>query len=105
MKRVRALHAVPVLQVPNTVTEPGHVRTLPAFCKVIRDVAAQVKVLLVDHKADWEKKAGGPDKAPKGWLDDPIHPNGEGHAEMAKTMFRDLGVYDPASAVCRTGEK
>lgn len=106
IKRIRDLHAVPVLQVPNTV-RAGDPRAakLPAFCKVIREVAGQEKVLLVDHNADWEKAAGGPDKAKASWLNDPIHPNGVGQAEMAKTMFRDLGIFDPKSAVCRMGDK
>ena len=105
VKRVRALGAVPVLQVPNTVLA-GNNRgpKLPPFCAVVREVAAQEKVLLVDHRADWEKAAGFSD-APAKWMNDPIHPNGVGQAEMAKTMFRNLGIFDPKSATCRLGDK
>ena len=101
VKRVRALGAVPVLQVPNTV-KAGNDRgsKLPPFCAVVREVAAQEKVLLVDHRSDWEKSAGGAD-APAKWMNDAIHPNGAGQAEMARTMFRDLGIYDEKSPTCR----
>lgn len=106
VKRIRELDAVPVLQVPNTVRAgDAHVAKLVPFCQIIREVAGREKVLLVDHKADWEKAAGGPEKAKNSWLNDAIHPNGTGHAEMAKTMFRDLGIFDPKSPVCLMGEK
>ncbi len=105
VKRVRALGAVPVLQVPNTVKAgDGRGPKLPPFCAVVREVAAQEKVLLVDHRADWEK-ASGSESAPTKWLNDAIHPNGVGQAEMAKTMFRDLGLFDPKSPTCRLGDK
>lgn len=104
VKRVRALGAVPVLQVPNTVRPERGLKQLAAFCAIVRTVAAAEKVLLVDHYADWEKTAGSTDAPPK-WMNDSIHPNGLGQAEMARTMFRDLGIYDPKSPTCKLHAK
>ncbi len=106
VRRTRALGAIPVLHVPNTVRDGDPRRDkLADFCLVVREVAAAEKALLVDHRAAWEKAAGAPGLARAEWLDDAIHPNGAGQLEMAKTLFRDLGLYDPASAVCRLGGK
>jgi acyl-CoA thioesterase-1 len=104
VKKIRRLGAVPVLQVPNTVTSSNHIAKLAEFSAIIREVAKKNEVVLIDHKAAWETRAGAPDKVPANWLNDGIHPNGLGHAEMAKTMFRELGIFDPGSAVCRMGE-
>lgn len=101
VKKIRELGAVPVLQVPNTVSEPGHIRKLAAFSAIIREVAAKEKVLLVDHRVDWEMRGGGADKSPKEWLGDSIHPNAAGHAEMARTFFRALGIFDKNAETCR----
>jgi len=95
--RVRDLGAVPVLQTPPAADvegSPEHA-DLSAYADVVRDVAATRSVVLVDHYAHWvEAGRGAP---PQAWLDDPIHPNGRGHLEMARTLFRRLGVFDPGS--------
>jgi acyl-CoA thioesterase I len=95
--RVRDLHAVPVLQTPpaaDVEASPEHA-DLAAYADVVREVAQARHVVLVDHFAHWvEAGYGAP---PAAWLDDPIHPNARGHLEMARTLFRRLGVFDPRS--------
>jgi len=95
--RVRDVGAVPVLQTPPAadVEESPEHADLPAYAGVVRDVAAARSVVLVDHHAHWVGAGrGGP---PAAWLDDPVHPNGRGHLEMARTLFRRLGVLDRGS--------
>jgi acyl-CoA thioesterase I len=95
--RVRDLHAVPVLQTPpaaDVEASPEHA-DLAAYADTVREVADTRNVVLVDHFAHWlESGHGAP---PPAWLDDPIHPNARGHLEMARTLFRRLGVFDPDS--------
>jgi acyl-CoA thioesterase-1 len=97
VRRVRDLGAVPVLQTPPPVdTAAASERAdLPAYADLVRRVAREHDVMLVDHFAHW--LAAGNGTAPARWLDDPIHPNGRGHLEMAGRIFDRLGILDPHS--------
>ncbi len=104
VQRTRDLGATVVLQTPPPVLEEGE-RTyagLVDYVDAVRSVAADLGVVLVDHAAHWAAVAaaegGGP--APTGWLDDPSHPGARGHLEMARTIFRTLGIDADDSAVC-----
>lgn len=104
--QTRRIKAVPILQVPSclAVGKKPHGDQLAAFCSVVRDVAERKKVLLVDHEVHWNRYAA--DSAVRaGWLNDPIHPNGKGHAEMFKKMALDLGFFDASSPTCKLGDK
>ncbi|MBD0674224.1 SGNH/GDSL hydrolase family protein [Streptomyces sp. CBMA156] len=63
---------------------------LPAYCQVVRELAAETGALLVDHEAHW--LAEFPDGEAIPWLDDPTHPNAVGHRRMADHMLRTLGL-------------
>lgn len=97
VRRVRGLGALPVLQTPTPVdgSAAPERADLPAFVDLVRTVARQHDVMLVDHYAHW--LAAGDGTAPSEWLDDPIHPNGRGHLEMARTIFGRLGILDADS--------
>ena len=106
VKKTREMKAVPVLHVPNPVVAGnGRAKDLPAYCDAIRELAKAESVLLVDHQTVFAEKSGTANTAPKAWMNDAIHPNGVGQAEMAKAMFRDLGLFDPKSPVCKMGDK
>jgi acyl-CoA thioesterase I len=94
--RVRALHAVPVLQTPTPVDASASPERadLGAYANVVREVAEAREVVLVDHYTHW--LAVGHHHAPQRWLDDAIHPNARGHLEMARTLVRRLQVSDRA---------
>ena len=104
VQRTRDLGATVVLQTPPPVVEgaDGPAAGLGVYIETVRSLAADLGVVLVDHAAHWAAVAaengGGP--APAGWLDDPSHPGARGHLEMARTLFRALGIDDEASAVC-----
>ncbi|MCT4351983.1 GDSL-type esterase/lipase family protein [Streptomyces sp. Je 1-79] len=99
---VRALPggAVPLLQSPNPVDVdrwPDHA-ALADYVQIMREVAAELNVVLIDHHAHWLATNGG--TVPLGLLGDGLHPDQRGHLLLAKKMIRDLRVFDPASRVC-----
>lgn len=104
VKTFRDIDAIPVLHTPNiiiTEKDPSRPR-LSEYVSVTRKVAATEKVILVDNYRYWqetlESKSG--EKVYKDWLNDPLHPDGEGHSEIARLIFRELLIFDPAAATC-----
>lgn len=90
----------PVMQTTCPIlpgTSPDRLPHFPAFMDAIRRVAADRKLPLVDHTAHWEANNG----KLYYWLDNPFHPNGHGHRAFANLLFKELGIFDPASATCR----
>lgn len=106
VKKIRALNAIPVLQVPSITNndESDRGKKLTEYSKVVREVADKEKVLLVDHEAHWKKFARTPEIR-KSWMNDGIHPNGRGHQEMYKKMAYDLGLMEPGKATSKMGDK
>ncbi|MFD0142479.1 MULTISPECIES: GDSL-type esterase/lipase family protein [unclassified Streptomyces] len=99
---VRALPggAVPLLQTPNPVDLnrwPNHA-ALADYATIMREVAEESGVVLIDHHAHWLATNGG--TVPLNLLGDGLHPDQRGHLFLAKKMIRDLRVFDPASRVC-----
>ncbi|MFE5935362.1 GDSL-type esterase/lipase family protein [Streptomyces sp. NPDC056470] len=99
---VRALPggAVPLLQTPNPVDLnrwPNHA-ALADYVTIMREVAEESGVVLIDHHAHWLATNGG--TVPLNLLGDGLHPDQRGHLFLAKKMVRDLRVFDPASRVC-----
>ena len=81
-----------VLHTPVPVSLAGRPARpdLPAFCQVVREIAAETGALLVDHEAYWLARFGNAD--PIAWLDDPLHPNAVGHLHMANHTLRTIGL-------------
>lgn len=81
-----------VLHTPNTIgdgvwNEPADVAR---YAAAIRDVAAPYGAVVADHHARWS--AAFPDQPPWPWLDNPVHPNAQGHWQMAQTALTALGL-------------
>jgi acyl-CoA thioesterase-1 len=99
VRLIRRENAVPVLQTPNTVLiekATGRER-IAEYVEAIRRAAAAEGTILVDHWQHWAAQGKSNILELHKWLNDELHPNGRGHDEMAKTLFRALGIYDPAS--------
>ena len=101
--RLREDHAIPVIQtyppvqkVPDNDAYLKRLREMPAYNDVIREVAAEESVVLVDHDRAWRPFASDP-AALAELLGEPIHPGALGHLEMAGEIFRTFGIYDPAA--------
>lgn len=102
--RIRKDGAIPVLQTPNAIDEEGlkNIKTnsrkkLPDYVEIIRRVAKNKEVILVDNWQYWESK--GLDVYRK-WLDDPLHPNDRGHIEIARLIFKTFSIFDPDAFTC-----
>ncbi|MFD4338047.1 GDSL-type esterase/lipase family protein [Streptomyces anulatus] len=100
--KVRALPggAIPLLQTPNPVDVnrwPNRT-ALGDYARIMREVAAELHVVLIDHYKHWLEAGGG--TVPLGLLGDGLHPDQRGHLLLAQKMIRDLRIYDPASRVC-----
>jgi lysophospholipase L1-like esterase len=101
---IEAKVSLPLLHTPNPI-RPGSdpERTdLPHYAEIVREVAAQRGLLLVDHHESWmaqERKHPG---ALRGWLNaDGIHPSAAGHRELARLFFVALGIFAPDSLTCK----
>lgn len=104
INKIRKDRAIPVLQTPNAIDEEGmkNMKTnsrqkLPDYVEIIRKVAKDEEVILVDNMLYWESK--GLDIYKK-WLDDPLHPNDKGHLEIARLMFKAFSIFDPDAFTC-----
>ena len=100
VRRTRAIGAVPLLHTTNTILPEKSRAELPAFNAVAQKIAKEEGAILVDHWSHWTKQGDVKD-----WLNDPLHPNAVGHAEMAKVLFRAIGIFDAKSPTCQLGAK
>lgn len=104
VKAFRELKAVPILHTPNIIIvekDPSRSR-LAEYAAVIRKVASDKNTILVDNYKLWMDTSAN-DKGAKvfaDWLNDPLHPDGEGHSEIARLMFRELSMFDPDAPTC-----
>lgn len=103
VEKIRAINAIPVLHTPNTIdmgTDPSKNERsdLPFFVDRMRKVAAKHNLILVDHWQFWE--ANREKVVAETWRNDPLHPNGKGHLEMARLLFQQLGICDDRSFTC-----
>ncbi len=102
IEEIRSAGAIPLLHTPNRIDmDRVHSHSdLRVYVKMIRDIAVDQGVPCFDHWGHW--KDARPDGDIRRWLaDDGIHPAGPGHREMARLMFRMLGIYEDTSPTCR----
>ncbi|HBE41283.1 MAG TPA: SGNH/GDSL hydrolase family protein [Bacteroidales bacterium] len=101
--KIRDIGAIPVLHTPNPIiTEkaPERIR-LSDYVSVIRSVSLKNKIILVDNYSYWsETLQQGKTDVYKEWLNDPLHPDGDGHSEIARLMFKELAIFDRATPTC-----
>ena len=99
VRRIRSEGAIPVLQTPNTVLlerATGRER-IGEYVEGIRAVAAAEGTILVDHWQQWTAQGEKNILELHKWLNDELHPNGRGHDQMAKALFRALNILDPSA--------
>ena len=101
LQLVRKSGAIPILNTPNPMLAPEVRRQdLPAYVQIIREVAGQEKVILVDHYDHWQKVKPN-SRELSAWMNDNIHPNYMGHREFANEIFRVIGIYATNSPTCQ----
>lgn len=100
VSKSKELKAIVILHATNTVfPESDRAKNLPAFVAAVREIASKEDVMLVDQYQYFLDHQQG--TTFKTWFNDPIHPNGLGHAHMAAEMFRAIGIYDANSKTCK----
>ncbi|MFZ9202072.1 MAG: SGNH/GDSL hydrolase family protein [Opitutales bacterium] len=77
---------------PGSAQEKRHAK-LEAYMDAVAKVAADEKLILVDHWADWRKDP----KSIAPMMNDEVHPNARGHQEMAIRILQAVGLHDPRS--------
>ena len=99
--RVRELGAIPILQTINTIrpADVGRFNNLPNYVQVVRNIAADKQVLLVDHYRYWTEAEQDESHIKSTWLSDNIHPNHIGFTHFVTEIFQTLGIYDPNSYI------
>lgn len=100
VRKIREAGAVPLLHTPNPIiiTKAPERKRLPEYIPVLREVAAAEKVTLVDNYKHWQTQ---PEETVfRNWLNDPLHPNAEGHREIARLLFKELSIFDPKAPTC-----
>lgn len=90
IEEIRANGAIPILQTTNWTLSDPHRTDLPAYNAIIKDVAVREHVILVENWQYWHQHRTLENLSQ--WLGNPIHPNGSGHAAIAKEMFLTLGI-------------
>jgi len=100
----RELNAIPIFHTPNVIIKekaPERER-LSEYVAVIQNLAERKEVVLVDNFTYWQNEIQSQGEAVifKKWLNDPLHPNGAGHSEIARLMFKTISVFDPKASTC-----
>jgi lysophospholipase L1-like esterase len=100
----RELNAIPIFHTPNVIIKekaPERER-LSEYVSVIQNLAGRKDVVLVDNFTYWQNaiQNQGETQIFKEWLNDPLHPNGSGHSEIARLMFKTLSIFDPKASTC-----
>ena len=104
LDKIRETGAIPILHTPNIIiTEYAPERAgLLEYVNVIQETAEKKNIILVDNYAYWEDtmKNHSEINVFKEWLNDPLHPNGTGHQEIARLLFKELSIFNPNDATC-----
>lgn len=99
--RIEARGGLPVLQTTCPVVvgkAPGREEYLPGYMDAVRQTAAALNVPLIDHHAHWQTFG---EQRRCYLMSDPFHPNEYGHRAFAHHLFRETGLSDEDSYVCR----
>ncbi len=104
ISRIRQTDAIPILHTPNPIITkyaPERER-LPEFVKIIQKVAVENEIILVDNFEWWrqEMKQDSETAVFRNWLNDPLHPNGLGHMQIARLLFKKFSIFNSTDPTC-----
>lgn len=104
LDKMREIGAIPILHTPNVIIRAYAAERAGLFeyVKVIQKTAEKKSIILIDNYSYWEEtiKSSSKINVFKEWLNDPLHPNGTGHQEIARLMFKELSIFNPNDATC-----
>lgn len=98
-EKISALDAELVMQTTCPIlpgTAPDRYDNLGLYMDIIRKVAGERDLPLIDHHKFWEKNG---DKLYY-WMSNEYHPNGFGHLAFAYHIFKEMDIYNPAHPGC-----
>jgi len=91
---VNDINATVILQTtcPVLAGRPGSesYTLLPVYMEIIRDIAIEKNIALIDHTLYWERNS----KYHSQWMNNLIHPNALGHRVFAKYIFQFFDIDD-----------
>ena len=100
IEKSKALKALPVLQTACPIipgSAPEREPSFPTYMDIIRQVARDNKIPLIDHTKHWQANVNDPYL----WMANGFHPNQYGHRAFANKIFMEMGIYDPNSPTCK----
>jgi hypothetical protein len=80
---------------------PPRTGNLLALMDVLREVAAAEKLPLVDHTRHCQAAIQENPHRAYFWMNNICHPNQFGHRAFAELLFKEIGIFNPQSLVCR----
>jgi len=102
--KIREMDAVPVLLTPTPIiTDKAPERKdLERYVIKMREVAEKNQVILVDNWLIWntELKAKYKGAVNRELMNDPLHPNGNGHKEIAIALFKAFSIFNANDPTC-----
>jgi lysophospholipase L1-like esterase len=81
--------------IPNKA--PEREPHLPGYMEIIRKVASERNLPLIDHYAYWQQNSAKQFY----WMSNAFHPNNAGHIAFAHLLFKDCGIWDDNSLTCK----
>lgn len=100
INKVREIGAILILQTSNTIKMDLSRKSLKFYMEVIREIASEKNVMLIDHYSHWEELEKENPNLKNELLNDLIHPNEKGHLEIVKFIFKELDIFDEDSYTC-----
>ena len=104
IRKIRAIGAIPVVLSPTPILESHAPERANLKAYVVKMVALVKKeqVIFVNQWEIWngELKEKYKEQWSRKLLNDPLHPNGQGHKEMAISLFKTLSIFDPKQPTC-----
>lgn len=99
-RKIREAGTVPIFHTPNNIIieKAPERETISEYVKIIHEVALEENLILVDNYKVWEES--DQNTVHKEWLNDALHPNGNGHKQIALELFKTLDIYDPKYPTC-----
>lgn len=82
--------AIPILQTPN---DSNRQKALVPYMKVVRDIAREQELLLIDLNDYWTKNTASLKKR----MADKVHPNDAGHLTWFRFLTASLGILEESS--------
>ena len=102
--RIREVGAIPIVMSPTIIiTEKSPERSrLYLYIEMMEEIVKIKNVIYVDNWTIWstELQQKYPNGVFKELMNDPLHPNGNGHQEIAMELFKELSIFDPTAPTC-----